>query len=90
MISALTSSVDPATELRPPVTNFLSLIALAILRESHPEWTTASVATRARELSIPPERVSRGKAALVPHFEELAAGFSRRGRRPFRRDTAIT
>lgn len=84
MLAATTSSVVPVTEPRPAITNLLALISLSIVREAHPEWVTESVATRADELSVSAERISRLKAVLMPRFEELVAQASRRGGHPFR------
>lgn len=71
------------------MTPLLALVSLAIIREVHPEWTTASVAARAHELSISPERISRVKSAVKSQFEELVAVVSRRGRRSLRPDGRV-
>lgn len=85
MSSAKTSSVDPAIKLSPTtVTPMLALVSLSIVRERYPDWTTESVATRARELSISAERVSRVKAAVKARFEELVNVAGSPGRRTFR------
>lgn len=89
MLAATTSSVDPVAEPRPAITNLLALISLAIVRQDHPEWTTASVATRADALSVSSERISRLKAVLIPRLEELVAQASQRGRHPFRWRTSF-
>lgn len=66
------------------VTNLLVLVSLGIVREEHPEWVTGSVGTRADELSVSSERISRLKANLVPQFKALVERACRRGRPPFR------
>lgn len=90
MSSATTSSADSVIEPRPTtVTPLLALVSLALIREVHPEWTTASVAARAQELSISAERISRVKSAVKSQFEELVAVVSRRGRRSLRPDGRV-
>lgn len=85
---AITSSTD--STVRPSSTKkLLALVSLAIVREEHPEWVTASVAARARETSVSAEHISRLKAVLTPQFEELVDQASRRGRRPFRWRTSF-
>ena len=83
MTLATTSSGDFAVPPS-PTKDLVALVSLAIVRDTHPDWTTASVATRAGELSISPERISRLKAVLMTQIEELVVKASRRGPRPFR------
>lgn len=89
MSSATTSSVDSA--ITPSLTkDLVALISLAIVRETHPDWTTESVATRAAALSVQPERVSRLKTAVMPRLEEWVEKATRRGPRPFRWWSTLT
>lgn len=76
------SSADSAAD--PSLVNLLVLVSLSIVRDEHPEWVMGSVATRANELSVSAERVSRLKADLVPQLKVLVERSCRRGRRPFR------
>jgi hypothetical protein len=85
---AIISSAD-STVRRSSTKKLLALVSLAIVREDHPEWVTASVAARAREVSVSAEHISRLKAALTSQFEELIDRVSRRGRRPFRWRTSF-
>jgi hypothetical protein len=78
-MSSADSAADPSL-----VMNLLVLVSLGIVRDEHPEWVTGSVATRANELSVSSERISRLKADLVPQLKVLVERACRRGRRPFR------
>jgi len=91
LLSVPTSSVDSAVEPSSTTTtsDLVLLVSLAIVRETHPEWTTATVATCAGELSISAERISRIKTKVMPRLTELVAAASQPGRRPFRRWAAL-
>ncbi len=72
--------------LGPRPSRMLALVAASLVASYDPHWLAGSVAERAREAGVRPDRVCRVKARVLATLEDLVARATRRGRPAARED----